>query len=344
MCRAAARQGADFIECDVVVTADLTLICRHEPVLDFTSNAADVPHIAARARDAEIDGERVHGVLASDLTSEDIRALRARQRFAFRPLRWDDQFRVATFAEYLEVARNATRELGRPVGVAPELKHPAWHNALPALQDAGATIEGLFLDALRKGGFGEHAYGTEGWRRRPALVQCTEPESLRRLKAMSQVPGVQLADRGNASAKMLTDAGLRDVAKYAIVLSPDKTLLVESDGGGRGADDLGHEHVTGISDLTQRAHAAGLLVVPWTFRNEREFTPITWQHDPWMELAMFYEVLGVDGAFTDFPGTHTRFVDRTWGEALGPRAQRMPSNRLAAWLPWADAGAAHDPT
>lgn len=35
----AIREGADFIECDVVVTKDLQLICRHEPNLNDTTDA-----------------------------------------------------------------------------------------------------------------------------------------------------------------------------------------------------------------------------------------------------------------------------------------------------------------
>lgn len=35
----AIEQGADFIECDVVVTKDLQLICRHEPNLNDTTDA-----------------------------------------------------------------------------------------------------------------------------------------------------------------------------------------------------------------------------------------------------------------------------------------------------------------
>jgi glycerophosphoryl diester phosphodiesterase len=37
----AVEQGADFIECDVVVTKDLQLICRHEPNLDNTTDVLD---------------------------------------------------------------------------------------------------------------------------------------------------------------------------------------------------------------------------------------------------------------------------------------------------------------
>jgi hypothetical protein len=35
----AINEGADFIECDVVVTKDLQLICRHEPNLNDTTDA-----------------------------------------------------------------------------------------------------------------------------------------------------------------------------------------------------------------------------------------------------------------------------------------------------------------
>jgi glycerophosphoryl diester phosphodiesterase len=37
----AIRLGADGIECDVVVTKDLQLICRHEPPLNDTTDAVD---------------------------------------------------------------------------------------------------------------------------------------------------------------------------------------------------------------------------------------------------------------------------------------------------------------
>jgi glycerophosphoryl diester phosphodiesterase len=36
----AIAQGADFIECDVLATRDLQLVCRHDPALDTTTDAA----------------------------------------------------------------------------------------------------------------------------------------------------------------------------------------------------------------------------------------------------------------------------------------------------------------
>ena len=34
-----SSQGADFVECDTVLTRDCRLVCRHEPLLSNTTNA-----------------------------------------------------------------------------------------------------------------------------------------------------------------------------------------------------------------------------------------------------------------------------------------------------------------
>ncbi len=64
-----------MIECDVVLTRDLVPICRHDPEL---SGSTDVlSKFAQLKRSYDIDGERVTGVFAADLTMEQIRQLRA---------------------------------------------------------------------------------------------------------------------------------------------------------------------------------------------------------------------------------------------------------------------------
>ena len=35
-------QGADFIECDIALTNDCNLVCRHEPLLSGTTNADEL--------------------------------------------------------------------------------------------------------------------------------------------------------------------------------------------------------------------------------------------------------------------------------------------------------------
>lgn len=56
----ASVQGADFIECDVVLSADCNLICRHEPLLSNTTNADNVlpEHMNAHKINGKV--EKVH--------------------------------------------------------------------------------------------------------------------------------------------------------------------------------------------------------------------------------------------------------------------------------------------
>jgi len=78
----AIASGADFIECDVQLTLDLEMVCRHEQRLDATSDAAE--RFPRRVKTHVIDGEASTGVHAADLTLGELRTLRARQRFPSR--------------------------------------------------------------------------------------------------------------------------------------------------------------------------------------------------------------------------------------------------------------------
>ena len=54
--------------------------------------------------------------------------------------------------------------------------------------------------------------------------------------------------------------------------------------------------------LVDRAHAAGLLVHTWTFRNESHRLAYDDGGDPLNEYARYFQI-GVDGVFSDFPDT-----------------------------------------
>ena len=56
------------------------------------------------------------------------------------------------------------------------------------------------------------------------------------------------------------------------------------------------------TEVVKNAHAAGLFVHAFTFRNEKELLVSDYKGDPKVEYAVFYE-LGVDGLFSDFPDT-----------------------------------------
>ena len=56
------------------------------------------------------------------------------------------------------------------------------------------------------------------------------------------------------------------------------------------------------TDLVKNAHAAGLFVHPYTFRNEATLLVSDYKGDPKAEYKRFYD-LGVDAVFSDFPDT-----------------------------------------
>ncbi|MBX9701203.1 MAG: glycerophosphodiester phosphodiesterase, partial [Acetobacteraceae bacterium] len=120
----AIEQGADFIEPDLVVTRDGVLVCRHEPLLDETTDVASRPEFAARRKTATLDGAIATGWFAEDFTLDELKRLRARERIPeIRPANtaYDGQYEIPTFAEVLALVAAHPR-----VGVYPETKHPTY--------------------------------------------------------------------------------------------------------------------------------------------------------------------------------------------------------------------------
>jgi glycerophosphoryl diester phosphodiesterase len=111
-----------------------------------------------------------------------------------------------------------------------------------------------------------------------------------------------------------TDAGLKEVAKYADGIGPWKVYIqstglrdINNDGtigdeNGDGVTNGADRKVLPPTTLVDRAHAAGLLVHTWTFRNEPRRLAFDDQGDPLREYARYFQI-GVDGVFSDFPDT-----------------------------------------
>lgn len=295
--RLAIEQGADFIEPDLVMTKDGVLVCRHENEISGTTDIATRPEFSARRVTKTVDGVTATGWWAEDFTLAELKTLRCKERLPqLRPANaaYDGQEEIPTFAEVLALAQEAR------VGVYPELKHPTF------LRAQGLDPVPAFVAAVRAAG-GQSAADA-------MFVQCFEIGALRTLAQMSSIRWrcVQLVaasggpwDRRDLSyADMLSDEGLRAIAAYARGLGPEKTLIIPRDDAGRSLPP---------TDLVARAHAAHLVVHPWTFRAENYFLPAELrrgdasapdylrQHgDLASELRAFY-ALGVDGVFSDFP-------------------------------------------
>lgn len=126
--RLAIEQGADFIEPDLVATADGVLVARHENELSATTDVAAHPRFRGRRTTKRIDGHPVTGWFTEDFTLEELRSLRARERHPhLRPdsARHDGLHPVPTLAEIVRLAK-AHSTKGRRIGIYPETKHPTY--------------------------------------------------------------------------------------------------------------------------------------------------------------------------------------------------------------------------
>ena len=126
--RLAIRQGADFIEPDLVATADGELIARHENELSGTTDVAHHAEFASRRTTKRIDGHPVTGWFSEDFTLAEIARLRARERLPLlRPgsAAHDGLYRIPSLREILALVRDEEAQ-GRAVGIYPETKRPTW--------------------------------------------------------------------------------------------------------------------------------------------------------------------------------------------------------------------------
>lgn len=126
--RLAIRQGADFIEPDLVATRDGVLVARHENEISGTTDVAAHPEFASRRTTKTIDGVTLTGWFTEDFTLAELKTLRAKERIpAIRPAntRFDGMYTIPTLAEVIALVKRESRD-GRRIGIYPETKHPTY--------------------------------------------------------------------------------------------------------------------------------------------------------------------------------------------------------------------------
>jgi glycerophosphoryl diester phosphodiesterase len=314
--RLAIKLGADYIEPDLVATKDGVLIARHEPLLGDSdptttgdsTNVGDHDEFKDREKELMLDGIPTKGFWASDFTLAEIRTLRARQTRSPRPTEFDGKFKIPTFQQVINLAKRESRRRGRVIGIYPETKHPTFHQTLsPPLPLERRLVRALKRNRLNR-------------RRSPVFIQSFEQANLKQLNSMTPVRLVQLMDAfdtdpvtGNPTFEppndrpydwtvsgrqdfysyFATDAGLAEVKTYADAIGPWKVYIVPTTGSGGG-------NPMPATDLVQRAHARGLLVHTWTFRDDAY--PSGYDGGPVEEYLNIFRT-GVDGVFSDFPDT-----------------------------------------
>jgi len=315
----AIDQGADFVEPDVVLTKDGVMIARHEPMLDDTTDVA-TKFPATRKTTKNLDGVSTTAYFASDFTLAEIRTLRAKQQSAARPQQFNGQYAVPTLDEVIALVRSESQRTGRSIGIYPEIKHSTFHASVAGF---GANVfEDKILAALHPA-FGNSVSA-------PVFIQSFEVSNLQYLRTKTALRLVQLIDADDVKADgsmslvapyaqpydfvvkgdkrtfadLLTATGLDFVKTYANGIGPWKPFLVKTvaDGVERTGDstlNINDRRVDGSTGVVELAHARGLVVHAYTFRNDASGYGFK---DPQAEMAYYFR-LGVDGVFTDFPAT-----------------------------------------
>ena len=286
----AIKQGADFIEPDLVVTKDHQLVARHENEISGTTDVAAHPEFAARKATKLIDSVSMTGWFTEDFTLAELKTLRARERLP--QLRtgnaaYDGKEVIPTLEEIIALAKSIK---GRTIGIYPETKHSSYFRA------AGLPLESVLLAALAKAGWTSADS--------PVFIQSFEVGNLRALRDQTGVRLIQLVDSGQSADghsfdAMLTPAGLKAVALYAAGIGPNRDRIIPRD-----AEGVLGKPTTLVAD----AHGAGLQVHPWTFRPENYFLASQYRigtdpkarGDAAGEIRLWLEA-GIDGVFSDSP-------------------------------------------
>ncbi|MFD4376917.1 glycerophosphodiester phosphodiesterase [Streptomyces sp. NPDC058486] len=301
--RHALDLGAHVIEQDLVPTKDGHLVCRHENDITGTTDVADHPEFASRKTTKSVDGVSSTGWFTEDFTLAELKTLRAKERIPGTRQEntlYDGRWTVPTFEEVLRWADEEGRRRGREIWLHVETKHPSYFRSI------GLGLEERLAKLLRR--FGRHRAHSA------VFLQSFEPSSVQRLSKLVDSPLVVLLSGASTRpwdfveagdprtvADLVTPAGLRWIASYAQGIGPTLDLVIPKDATGR----LGTP-----TTLVRDAHAEGLILHPYTQRNENAFLPADFRRgtDPAAYGDAFgalerYFATGIDGVFSDNPDT-----------------------------------------
>ena len=311
----AYAQGADFLEQDVVMTKDDKLVVLHDRFLDRVTDVADV--FPERARE---DGR----YYAIDFTLEELRKLSFSEGFtvddgkkvADYPERFPlgkSHFGLHTLSEEIEMIQGLNHSTGRDVGLYVEVKAPWFH------QSEGKEVSKAVLETLKHYGYVDHDDN--------AIVQVFDPRGLKRIHDelqpelgmdlrlvqlmgetswdMTFQPGTDGKLEPYSYDWMYQKGAMERIAGYADGVGPWKPMVIED------SSTKGNIKVT---ELVDKAHDAGLVVMPYTFRLDEGRIP-AWANDYDDMLRVFFEEAGVDGIFTDYPDRAVQWLKQN-GDAL----------------------------
>ncbi len=262
----AAAQGADVLEPDLLMSRDGVLFARHDLGLARSTDIAARPELASRKR--EIAG--VSDWWIGDFTATELDSLRATQPFPQRGNLYDGRLVVPRFSMVLDLLMSLTAQYSSNLSLYPELKNPEYFIAL-----GWDPVAALHTELAARNLLGPTS---------PIWLQCFNHGVLRLAHERCGNPCFGLLDSVPADLGE-RDALLRELARWAGGVAPGKHLLWDQTGEASG--------------LVAAAHAHGLQVHAWTFRDDHSTAPFATVH---AELEAAF-AMGVDALFCDFPDT-----------------------------------------
>ncbi|AOR24830.1 glycerophosphodiester phosphodiesterase [Clostridium taeniosporum] len=282
----AYAMGADYIEADVNITKDGVPVVMHDTHLDTTTNVAELYPNRKRA-----DG-RYYIV---DFTLKEIKNLSVHERIdldtekaVFKnrfPLK-NSHFEVPTLEEEIQLIQGLNKSTGRNVGIYPELKFPKFY-----LQN-GHDIGSITLNMLDKYGYNQ--------KDAKCYIQCFDPTYLKSFKETlnPKCKLVQLIghsdwedNKGDNVPYMLSDKGLKDIAKYADGVGPCTDQILDENGEQKESD------LVCNSNFVKDSHNNNLEIHPYTVRKDA-LPKYAKDADQFIRKLLFE--VNVDGLFTDF--------------------------------------------
>lgn len=284
--------GADYIEQDVVMTADDQLLVLHDITLDRTTDVAE--QFPGRKR----DDDRYYVI---DFTLAELKQLNVTESFVVRegevrqayPNRFPlnkSSFRVHTLGEEIEMIQGLNKSTGQDIGIYPEIKAPEFHRA------EGKDLSTAVIQTLK-----HYGYTTK---QDKAFVQTFSFDELVIIHdeilpaAGVSLNLVQLVGGESAYQWMFNAEGMKRLAGYADGFGPEKGLIIDREST---------RSDVRISDLVELAHVNNMQVHPYTYRLDPGQVP-SYAEDFEDLLRLHLIEADVDGVFTDFPDRAVDFL------------------------------------
>ena len=273
----AHAMNADYIEQDLVLSKDDIPIVIHDILLDDVTNVLE--KYPNRKRE---DGK----YYVIDFTFEELKKLEVTERFdsetgiQIYPNRFPKEkssFRLHSFQDEIELIQGLNKSTGKHIGIYPEIKNPEFHHK------NGKDISKIVLEVLTN-----YGYSTK---EDNCILQCFDPKELERIrkKLNSDLFLVQLMESSEQQSQ------LPFFASYADGIGPWYKQVI--------AKKINNDFL--ITSLVEEAHKLGLIVHPYTFREDSldEFDSFQQMIDVIIHQA------GADGGFTDFPDRMKEILD-----------------------------------